>query len=140
MLVKDIMREEFETVPYDQTLDEALKVMLRSRADHVFAVEDGTPAVMITTRKALLACCKTDMPVSEIPISGFSRGLEMRVGPKENTLICIGKLRRAKVDCLPVVNGMSVEGVVTKDDVIDNLSDITEEMLSDDDRRDDWTI
>jgi CBS domain-containing protein len=140
MLVKDIMTEEFETIPYDRTLDEALELMLGNRIDHVFVVEDSTPAAMITARKALIACYKTDAPVSEIPISGFSRGLETRVGPKESALICIGKLRRAKVDCLPVVEGISVEGVVTTDDVIDNLSNITEEMLREDDRRDEWTV
>lgn len=139
MLVSDIMTEEFETIPYDQTLDEAIELMLGNRVDHVFVIEDGTPAAMITNRKALIACYKTDAPVSNIPISGFSRGLETRVGPDESALLCMGKLRRAKVDCLPVVAGMSVEGVLTRDDVIDNLSNITEDMLEEDERRNHWT-
>jgi CBS domain-containing protein len=138
MLVKRIMTGNFETIPRDRTLDEAVELMLSNRIDHVVVVEDGAPAAMITRRKALVACYKTDVPLSDIPISGFSRGLETKVGPNETVLIAVGKLRRAKVNCLPVVNGMSVEGVVTKDDVIENLSNITSDMIEKDKRKDEW--
>lgn len=133
------MTEEFETVPYDQTLDKALGLMLNNRVDYIFAVDDGAPAAMLTTNKALIACYKTDAPVSEIPISGFSRGLGDRVGPNEAVLLCVGKLRKSTTDCLPVIDGMSVKGVVTTDDVINNLSNITEKMITEDGRRDEWT-
>lgn len=139
MLIKDIMTTEFETIPYDRTVDEAVEVMLSNRTDNVFVVEDGTPAAMLTTRKVLIACYKTDAPVSEIPISGFSRGIENRVGPNETALMCTGKLRQSTADCLPVVDGMSVEGVLTTNDVIQNLTNITENMLTEDQRRDEWT-
>lgn len=139
MLVKHIMTEEFETVPPDQTLDSAVELMLRNAVDHVLIVEDGTPAAMITRRKALIACYKTDTPLSDIPISGFASGLETRVGPSETVLIAVGKLRRVKVNCLPVVSGMSVEGVLTKDDIIENISNITENMIEEEEQKDEWT-
>lgn len=139
MLAKHIMTRDFETVPDDRTLDDAVELMLGNRVDHVFVVEDGTPAAMLTRRKALIACYKTDAPMSSIPISGFASGLETRIGPNETALIAVGKLRRSKVNCLPVVRGMSVEGVVTKDDVIENLSNITSDMMEDDERKDEWT-
>lgn len=139
MLVKHVMTGDFETVPRDRTLDEAVRLMLANSVDHVFVVEDGEPAAMVTRRKALMACYKTDAPVSEIPIAGFSRGLESRVGPNETVLIAVGKLQRAKLNCLPVVSGMSVEGVLTKDDVIRNISSITSDMMGSDERKDEWT-
>lgn len=123
----------------DRTLDEAVKLMISNKIDHVIVVEDGTPAAMITRRKTLIACYKTDAPLSDIQISGFSRGLDIRVGPNETVLIAVGKLRQPKVNSLPVVSGMSIEGVVTKDDIIDNLSNITGKMMDDDERRDEWT-
>jgi predicted transcriptional regulator len=94
---------------------------------------------MITRRKALVACYRTDAPLSDIPISGFSRGLDATVGPNEAVLVAVGKLRRATVSCLPVIDGMSVEGVVTKDDVIENLSNITSNMIENDEQQDEWT-
>ena len=113
--------------------------MLGNEVEHILVIEEGTPMVMITRRKALLACYKTDAPLSEIPVSGFSRGLETNIGPNETVLIAVGKLRQAKADCLPVVSGMSVEGVLTRDDVIENLSSITDNMTEEDERRDEWT-
>lgn len=139
MLVKHIMTGEFETVSRGQTLDEAVELMLGNEVEHILVIEEGTPMVMITRRKALLACYRTDAPLSEIPVSGFSRGLETNIGPNETVLIAVGKLRQAKADCLPVVSGMSVEGVLTRDDVIENLSSITDNMTEEDERRDEWT-
>ncbi|WP_299263642.1 CBS domain-containing protein [Halorientalis sp.] len=139
MLVKHIMTEQFEVVQRTKHLREAVELMLGNDVDHVLVIEENAPVSMLTRRKALTACYKTDAPLSEIPISGFSRGLETRVGPNESALICVGKLRRAKVDCLPVVDGMSVEGVITNDDILDNLSNITEEMLENEKRREEWT-
>jgi CBS domain-containing protein len=139
MLVKHIMSKDFETVPPDQTLDSAVESMLGNTVDHVFVVEDGTPAAMITRRKALIACYKTDAPLSDIPISGFSRGLETKIGQNETVLIAVGKLRRTKLNCLPVVSGMSVEGVLTKDDVIQSISNITEDMIEKEEQKDEWT-
>lgn len=139
MLVKHIMTGEFETISHDRTLDEAVELMLSNDVDHVLTIEDGTPTAMITRRKVLIACYKTDAPLSGIPLSGFSRGLETNVGLNETVLIAVGKLRRAKLDCLPVVNGMSVEGVVTRDDIIENLSNITGDMTTSDRKKDEWT-
>jgi hypothetical protein len=34
---------------------------------------------------------------------------------------------------------MSVKGVVTKDDVLENLSNITSDMIEKDERKDEWT-
>jgi CBS domain-containing protein len=139
MLIKQLMTTDFETIPRDRTLDEAVKLMLSNEVDHVFIIENGEPTAMLTRRKALIACYKTDAPLSEIPVSGFSNGLEARVGPNEAVLIAVGKLRQTTVNCLPVVSGMSVEGVVTKDDVLENLSNITSDMIKKDERKDEWT-
>jgi CBS domain-containing protein len=139
MFVKQIMTGKFETIPRDQTLDEAVELMLSNKVDHIVVVEDGTPTAMITRRKALIACYKTDAPLSDIPISGFSRGLETTIGPNQTVLIAVGKFRRVKLNCLPVVSGMSVEGIVTKDDIIENLSNITTDMIEKNEREDEWT-
>lgn len=141
MLVKHIITEDFETIPRNQTLDDAVELMLKNKIDYVFIIEDNDePAAMITRRKALVACYKTDRPLSEIPISGFSRGLETTIGYNTTVLIAVGKLRRAKMDCLPVVDGMSVEGVLTRDIVINNISNITNDILESEERLHEWTV
>lgn len=138
MLVRDIMTEEFETVQRNQTLADAVEAMLSEAIAHVFVIEDGTPTALLTQRKALIACYQTDDPLTEIPLSGFSRGLETQASPDETVLLCAGRLRNASVDCLPVVDKLSVEGVLTKDDLIDNLSSITGEVLEQNKPERDW--
>lgn len=139
MLVREIMTEQFETVSREKTLAAAVEAMLHEQVAHVFVVEDDTPSALITRRKALTACYQTDEPLTEIPLSGFSRGLETRADPNETVLLCVGRLQTASVDCLPVVDKLSVKGILTKNDVIDNLSNITDETLEQEQRRHDWT-
>lgn len=132
------MTDRFEVIQREKQLDGAVELMLQNGVEYLFITEDDSPVAMLTRRKILIACYKTDAPLSEIPIAGFSRGLETRVGPNESALICVGKLRRAKVSCLPVVDGMSVEGVVTRNDVLENLSSITDNMLENENMSEEW--
>jgi CBS domain-containing protein len=136
MLVRDIMTEEFETVLRSETLDVVVERMLRDEVDHVVVRENDAPAGIITRRKVLVASYKTDRPLSDIPISGFSRGIETAVSPNTTVLVAVGKLQEAELDCLPVVASLDIEGVLTKDDIIGNASNITDEVLASKDQRD----
>lgn len=139
MLVKSIMTKNFETASRDQTLYELVETMLKNDVDHIVVMEDDTPSAIITRRKVLIATYKTDKPLSEIPVSGFGRGLEITIGPNSTVLLSVGKLQKAKAECIPVVDGMDIVGVMTRDDVIDNVSKITDDVLEHDGRRTEWT-
>lgn len=139
MLVKKIMSRNFETASREQSLDEIVGAMLTHDVDHVVVMEGDTPSAIITQRKALIASYKTDAPLSEIPVSGFGRGLETSVGPNSTVLLSVGKMQSAKTECIPVVDGLDIVGILTKDDVIDNVSKITDEVLEHDERREEWT-
>lgn len=139
MLVKDIMTRDFETTSFDQMLDNVAEIMLRKNVDHVVARVDGTPSVIVTRRKVILASYKTDLPLSEIPISGFGRGLDTAIRPSGTVLLSVGKLQEAEAECIPVVEDMEVLGVLTKDDIVENVSKITGTDLQSEDRRTEWT-
>lgn len=139
MLVKRIMTRDFETVARSAALDAVVERMLQNGVDHVVATDDGDPAAVITRRKVLIASYKTDDPLSEIPVSGFGHGLEARIGPSATVLLSVGKIQQADIECLPVVDGMEVVGVLTKDDILGNVSNITSEVLDAEDRRGEWT-
>lgn len=139
MLVRNIMTENFETVSRDQTLHVVVEAMLKNDVDHVVVIEDETPSAIITQRKALIASYKTDAPMSEIPVSGFNRGLDTVIGPKTSLLLAVGKMQTAEAQCIPVVDGMTLEGILTKSDVIDNVSKITDDVLDNEQQPDEMT-
>jgi|APHM01.1.fsa_nt_gi Predicted signal-transduction protein containing cAMP-binding and CBS domains len=139
MLVKRIMTRDFETVARSAALDTVVERMLRNDVDHVIATKDDDPAGVITRRKVLIASYKTDHPLSEIPVSGFGHGLESHIGPSATVLLSVGKIQQSNLECLPVVDGMQVVGVLTKDDILENVSNITSEVLDAEDRREEWT-
>lgn len=139
MLIKEIMTEDFATVPRHETLNRAVAAMLSDDISHVVVEEEGTPSAIITRRKVLLACYQTDSPLSEIPVSGFGRGFETMIEPNTTALLTVGRMQGAEVSYLPVVDGMQVLGVLTKDDIIDNVSNITSDTLRQDSRRSEWT-
>lgn len=138
MLVKRIMTRDFETVARSAALDAVVERMLRNGVDHVVATENDDPTALITRRKVLIASYKTDDPLSEIPVSGFGHGLEARIGPNVTVLLSVGKMQQSAIECLPVVDGMEVVGVLTKDDILENVSNITSEVLDAEDRREEW--
>lgn len=138
MLIREIMTEDFAAVERDETLNRAVRSMLRDDIDHVVVEEEGAPSAIITRRKALNACYQTDAPLSEIPVSGFGRGFEAMIKPNTTVLLAVGRIQNSEVSCLPVVDEMEVLGILTKDDIIDNVSNITSDTLQDD-RRSEWT-
>jgi CIC family chloride channel protein len=139
MLVRTIMTKNFETASRDQTLHEVVEAMLKNDVDHIVVIEDETPSAIITQRKALIASYKTDAPMSEIPVSGFNRGLDTVIGPKTSLLLAVGKMQTAEAQCIPVVDGMTLKGILTKSDVIDNVSKITDDVLDNEQRPDEMT-
>lgn len=133
------MTKNFETASRDQTLHEVVEAMLKNDVDHIVVIEDETPSAIITQRKALIASYKTDAPMSEIPVSGFNRGLDTVIGPKTSLLLAVGKMQTAEAQCIPVVDGMTLKGILTKSDVIDNVSKITDDVLDNEQRPDEMT-
>ncbi len=139
MLVREIMTTDVETVPRERSLEEPVGTMLREDVDHVIITEDSSPAGVVTRRKALAAAYRTGDPLSEVPLSTFARGFEASVEPTRTVLLSVGQLRRSSADCLPVVDDLDVVGVLTKDDVLDNVSNITTETLEADRQSREWT-
>lgn len=139
MLVREIMTTDIETLTREASLYRAVELMLREEIDHVIVTEDGSPAGVVTRRKVLVATYKTDSPLSEIPLSTFARGFEITVEPTRTVLLSVGHLQGSNADCLPVVDDLDVVGVLTKDDILDNVSNIKSETLEAEKRGREWT-
>lgn len=139
MLIKQIMTTEVETISRDRSLREAVETMLRNDVNHVIVREEGAPTAIVTRRKVLVACYKTDNALSDIPVAGFGRGFEGTLDPNRTLLFAAGQMKRAEIDSIPVLDDREVVGVLTKDDILDNVSNITDEALETEQQRDNWT-
>jgi CBS domain-containing protein len=138
VLVRDIMTTDVQRVDRSTTLAAAVERMLRNETDHVVVMEDDTPTALVTRRKALLAAFKTGDPLADIPLSGFGRGFDRIGRPDRTVLLSVGELKRAGADCLPILEDTNVVGVLTRRDVLENVSNITSETLAADREGRDW--
>lgn len=138
MLVRNLMTSDFETVARDASLYVAVETMLRSGTEYVVLTSDEEPDGLITQRKALIACYKTERALPEIPVSGFAVGFPTTIKPDATALLATGHLVKADVSVLPVVEGLELVGVVTREDLLDNSSNLRREVFEQDERRDDW--
>lgn len=139
MLVKDIMTTEIERISQGETLAAAVERMLRNEVDHVIVRDGETPTALVTYRTALLAAFRADEPLSDIPLTRFGRGFERTSSPDRAVLLSVGQLRRAETGCLPVLQDMTVVGVLTQEDVVANVANMTSQTLEADREAREWS-
>ncbi|MFB6163444.1 MAG: CBS domain-containing protein [Halococcoides sp.] len=138
MLIRDVMSPDFHTAPRSESLRTAVGIMLRSDAEAVVLTEDGDPNGLITQRKALVAAFKTDDPLTEIPLDGFGSGFRVTVAPDTTVLFAIGRLISADQDVLAVIEDLDLVGIVTREDMLDEYSNLQREAIEADEKRSEW--
>jgi len=130
MLVKDIMITEFATVDQSASLKDAAVGMVKSDHEFLIVTEDDQPSGLITPRRALVACVKTGKPIDSIPSSGFANGFPVTIEPDTPVLFAISHMRRSQVDVLPVQKDLSIVGVVTRSEIVNNVSNMRNEAIN----------
>ena len=130
MLVKDIMITEFATVDQSASLKDAAVGMIKSDHEFLIVTEDGQPTGLITPRRALVAAVKTGKPIESIPASGFATGFPVTIEPDTPVLFAISHMRRSQVEVLPVQKDLSIVGVVTRSEIVQNVSNMRTEAIN----------
>src|SRR5215213_4208453 len=130
--VEEFMTTDLFTVHEDEPLDLVANLMDWKRVRHI-PVEDeqGKLVGLISCFEVLRQlgrsnseCVKENLPVSSIMIRG-----PLTVTPETPTLDAIALLRRAHVDCLPVVKEERLVGIVTERDFINVAARLLEQRL-----------
>lgn len=138
MLVSEVMTTDLPTVDIAGSLREATVEMLELDRSNVLLAEDGEPVGLLTFRKALIACCQTNAPIDDIPLAKFTRGFDVTVEPSTTLLFAIGHMKRANVTVLPVQEDLDIVGLVTREDVVRNVSNFRKEAARIKDQRSRW--
>ncbi|WEL18927.1 CBS domain-containing protein [Halorhabdus sp. BNX81] len=138
MLIRDVMSTDYLTVSRDRSLRAAVEILLKDGRESIIITDGDDPDGLITQRSALIACYKTDDPLSEIPVSGFASGFPTSVKPDATVLFAIGQLINADTDVLPVVEGLELVGVVTREDMLNEYTNLRNEAFNTVEQRKDW--
>jgi tRNA nucleotidyltransferase (CCA-adding enzyme) len=130
MLVEDIMSEDFATVDRGKSLHEAAtRIVKRDLNNIVMTNSSDDPVGIVTQKRSLIACIKTKKAMHNIPLSGFSTGFKKRIEPSTPVLFASSRMVDEGVEALPVQDGMDIVGVLTKEDVVRNVSNLRKEAL-----------
>jgi CBS domain-containing protein len=128
MLVEAVMTTDLVTCDADATVRDATERMLRNRVGSVVVTDDGTPAGILTESDVLRAGYATDDPLSTIPVRKAASAPLVTVRPSATLRTATKRMRSEGVKKLVVVDGMSPEGIVTTQDVVDNYAGIRKEV------------
>ncbi|MGM0446933.1 MAG: CBS domain-containing protein [Methanobacteriota archaeon] len=128
MLVEEVMTTDLVTCDVDDTVRDAAERMLRSRVGSVVVTDGGTPAGILTESDVLRAGYVTDDPLSSISVRKAASAPLVTVRPGATLRTATARMRSEGVKKLVVVDGVTPEGIVTTQDVVDNFARVRREV------------
>jgi len=138
MLVRDLMATDVVSVDREATLAEAARAMLEADAGSTIVTNDGTPTGIVTKTDALLAGSAAERTFDEIEVAEVMSSPLETVQPDATVRAAVDRMTAAGVTKLPVLEGLSLKGIVTMTDVVTSYPDIIREVHELEGRREEW--
>lgn len=160
MLVRELMSDPVVTVDAGATLRDAVGRMLEEDVGSVVVTEAGdgidgggtlddgddalegdgsaTPAGILTTSDVLRATHDRGDPLAAIPVGAAASTPLVTIGPDRTVGAALDEMADADVGHLPVLEGLTVVGIVTITDVAAAHDDVREEAIDLVGKRREW--
>lgn len=138
MLVRDLMATDVVTVDREATLAEAARTMLQAGAGSIIVTTDGNPTGIVTKTDALAAGSAGGRSFDEIGVAEVMSSPLETIQPDATVRAAVDRMTAAGVTKLPVVDGLSLDGIITMTDVVTRYHDIVREAHDLEARREDW--
>lgn len=132
------MTTDLITVDKSETLHDAVGRMLEEGVPYGVITNGDVPSGLITERTAIRACYEAGTPMREIPVRRFAEGFEITLQPDTTVLFATAAMIKHGVDVMPVLDGMTLEGVLTRDDIMANVQRFRQEAMANEDRQQRW--
>jgi predicted transcriptional regulator len=120
--MEDVMLTEFSTLSPADTLEHALEKALHSLQDD-FPVVRGTDMVGVISRQVIMENLRTEG-------NGYVQAAMIRIfhvaGRKETLASALAKVGRAGISLIPVVDGESLVGIVTMQNLMHSMALLAE--------------
>lgn len=129
MLVKDVMSTDVVTVDRDASLRDAVGQLLEHEVGSVVVVSDeGNPVGIVTETDALRAGYRTGDPFAEIRVMDLAHRPVITTSPSATVQWVARKMADNDIKKVPVMEDLSLVGIVTLTDIVWRLSDIRAEV------------
>jgi CBS domain-containing protein len=131
-VASDIMTKQVTYVTRDDTVGDALNILLRKKHRHLLVVdpEDKTLVGIVSDRDILKIIppelLNSSKKLTESSRAALEKKLDLILGnnpitvnPQTSLSIVVGLILKNKINCLPVVDGeLRVEGIITSTDLL----------------------
>lgn len=139
MLVQDIMTTDIVTCDVNVSLQTAAERMLAKGVGSVIVTRDGDPAGILTETDALRAGAATERPFSEIPIEKIAHSPLVTASKGETVRNAIQRMQDKKVKKLPVIEDLTIVGIVTQTDIRSHYSSFIHEAHALEQQHSSWS-
>ncbi|CCQ32334.1 Inosine-5'-monophosphate dehydrogenase protein [Halorhabdus tiamatea SARL4B] len=129
MLVKDVMSTDVITVDRDASLRDAVGELLEYEVGSVVVVSDeGNPVGIVTETDALKAGYRSGEPFRETRVMDLAHRPVITTSPSATVQWVARKMADNDIKKVPVMEDLSLVGIVTLTDIVWRLSDIRAEV------------
>lgn len=130
MLVKEVATTGVVSVSDEKSLHDAVTAMHTREKPYCIVESDGIPSGIVTEHDALDACRRTGRTLEEIPLTPFATGFEVVVSPHKTIYYAVGLMVSHDLEVLPVKDDLEIVGMVTQEHIMENLTSLTRETIS----------
>lgn len=130
MLVRELMTTDVVTVDVAATLREAVGRLLTEDVGSVVAVNDGTPAGVVTETDALTAAHERGEPLGRIPVRDLVHSPLVTTDPDRTVRGVAQTMADEGVKKVVVTEELSVVGIVTLTDIVYRFADLQKEAAA----------
>lgn len=135
MLVSDAMTTAVVAVPVEASLADAVGQMLAEDVGSVIVHREGEPTGIVTTTDVLEATHERGEALGAIPVETAMSHPLITVEPGTTIRSAVQRMGEAGVKRLAVVDELSLVGILTQSDVVQNHSALLREAISYEERR-----
>lgn len=135
MLVSDVMTPDVVTVTVDRSSRDAVQRMMDHGIGSVVVEREGDPTGIVTRSDVLQVALQSGEPLSAIPIEDVMSHPLVSVAPDATVRAAVHRMREEDIKRLAVVDGIDLQGVVTQSDVVRNHSELLQEAIHHEERR-----
>jgi len=138
MLVREIMSAPIVTVPAEASVREATARMLEDDIGSVLVAPeddpedalDATPTGILTETDALTAACRTDEPLSKLPVTDAASRPLVTTDPQRTVKHALETMIEQRITHLVVADDLDLVGMVTLTDVAVHHDEIRDEAIT----------
>jgi len=117
ILVKDIMVKPVKTIDQEKTAEEAGKLMTKSRRGCLIVTKDRRPVGIVSDSDLIRRIVALNIKSSKVKLKDIMSRPLVAVGPEDDILGAVRKMKKSNIHRLPVVSRGKLVGILSLSDI-----------------------